>query len=70
MAIGGREIRMAEVKVRDNESLDNALIRFKRKCQRSGVLSEIRKENTMKNQVFVKRNLKLHDEESINKRGD
>ncbi len=43
MAIGGREIRMAEVKVRDNESLDNALRRFKRKCQRSGVLSEIRK---------------------------
>ncbi|HHU70021.1 MAG TPA: 30S ribosomal protein S21 [Thermoanaerobacterales bacterium] len=34
---------MAEVKVRDNESLDNALRRFKRKCQRSGVLSEIRK---------------------------
>jgi len=43
MVIGGREIKMAEIKIRDNESLDNALRRFKRKCQRSGVLSEIRK---------------------------
>lgn len=34
---------MSEIKVRDNESLDNALRRFKRKCQRSGVLSEARK---------------------------
>lgn len=43
MAIGGREIGMSEIKIRDNESLDNALRRFKRKCQRAGVLSEIRK---------------------------
>lgn len=34
---------MAEVKVGKNESLDNALRRFKRQCQRSGVLSEVRK---------------------------
>ncbi len=34
---------MSEVRIRDNESLDNALRRFKRKCQRSGVLSEARK---------------------------
>jgi small subunit ribosomal protein S21 len=32
-----------EVKVGENESLDNALRRFKRQCQRSGVLSEVRK---------------------------
>ena len=54
MAIGGREIRMAEVKVRDNESLDNAR-RFKRKCQRSEFYQKLGKENTMKNQVFVKK---------------
>ncbi len=34
---------MSEVKVRDNESLDNALRRFKRQCAKSGVLSEIRR---------------------------
>lgn len=32
-----------EVKVRDNESLDRALRRFKRKVQRSGLYSELRK---------------------------
>ena len=34
---------MAEVKVGKNESLDSALRRFKRSCQKSGVLAEARK---------------------------
>jgi small subunit ribosomal protein S21 len=34
---------MSEVIVGNNESLENALRRFKRKCQRAGVLSEARK---------------------------
>ncbi|MBW4827331.1 MAG: 30S ribosomal protein S21 [Clostridiaceae bacterium] len=34
---------MSEIKVGENESLDNALKRFKRQCARSGVLSEARK---------------------------
>ncbi len=34
---------MSEIKVRDNESLDDALKRFKRQCARSGVLYEYRK---------------------------
>jgi small subunit ribosomal protein S21 len=34
---------MSEVKVGKNESLDSALRRFKRNCQKSGVLSEVRK---------------------------
>lgn len=34
---------MSEIKVGENESLDNALRRFKRQCARSGVLSEVRK---------------------------
>lgn len=34
---------MAEVRVRKDESLDSALRRFKRQCQRSGVLSEARR---------------------------
>jgi small subunit ribosomal protein S21 len=34
---------MPEVRVREDESIDSALRRFKRACQRSGVLSEIKK---------------------------
>lgn len=34
---------MAEIKVKDGETLDSALRRFKRQCARSGVLSELKK---------------------------
>ena len=34
---------VSEVRVKDNESLDSALRRFKRQCAKSGVMSEIRK---------------------------
>lgn len=33
----------AEIKIKENESLDNALRRFKRECATSGILSEMRK---------------------------
>ena len=38
---GGKQ--MSEVRVKENESLDSALRRFKRSCARSGVLAEVRK---------------------------
>ena len=34
---------MSVIKIRDDESIDNALRRFKRDCARSGVLQEVRK---------------------------
>ncbi|HHU22323.1 MAG TPA: 30S ribosomal protein S21 [Clostridiales bacterium] len=34
---------MAEIHVKDNESLDSALKRFKRSCAKAGVLSDLRK---------------------------
>ncbi len=34
---------MAEIRVKENESLDSALRRFKRQCQRSGILTEVKK---------------------------
>ncbi len=34
---------MSEIKIRENETLDSALRRFKRQCAKSGVLSEVRK---------------------------
>lgn len=39
----GRVAKMTEVKVRENESIDNALRRFKRQCALTGVMSEVRK---------------------------
>ena len=42
-AFGGRETKMSEVHVKENESLDSALKRFKRSCAKSGVMSDLRK---------------------------
>ena len=39
----GGNLNMAEIRLKDNETLDSALRRFKRSCQKAGVLSEIRK---------------------------
>ena len=39
----GVKTRMPLIKVREDESLENALKRFKRKCEKSGVLTEIKK---------------------------
>ena len=41
-AEGGKN-EMTEVRVKEGESLDSALRRFKRQCARSGILSELRK---------------------------
>ena len=35
--------RMSEIYVKENESLDNALKRFKRSCAKAGVLADLRK---------------------------
>ena len=40
---GVRDIEVAEIRVKENESLDSALRRFKRQCARSGVLAEVKK---------------------------
>ncbi len=40
---GGEGNNMSEIKLKENESLDNALRRFKRQCQKAGVISELRK---------------------------
>lgn len=47
---------MSEVRVKDNESLDSALRRWKKSCARSGVLAEVRKrEHYMKPSVKRKK---------------
>ena len=36
-------IRLSIVKVGENESVDSAIKRFKRKCQKDGIIGDIRK---------------------------
>jgi len=48
---------MAEIKIKDNESLDSALRRFKKSCAKSGVLGEVRKREHYE-KPSVKRKLK------------
>ena len=40
---------MAEIRIKDNESLDSALRRFKKQCARSGVIAEVRKREAYEN---------------------
>jgi len=41
--MSGGETGMAQVIVRENESLESALKRYKRSCARDGVMAEVRK---------------------------
>jgi small subunit ribosomal protein S21 len=34
---------MSEIRIKENETLDSALKRFKRQCAKAGVLAEVRK---------------------------
>ncbi|MBQ6784203.1 MAG: 30S ribosomal protein S21 [Clostridia bacterium] len=49
---------MSEIKVRENESIDSALRRFKRQTSRDGVIKEVRKREHYE-KPSVKRKKKL-----------
>ena len=56
-----------EIRVGENESLESAIKRWKRKCARSGILADARKrEHYEKPSVNAKRRLKLQGNASIN----
>lgn len=58
---------MSQVKVKENESLDSALRRFKRQTSRDGIIQEVRKrEHYEKPSVARKRRARLLVKESIN----
>lgn len=42
-SLKGGENKMTTVKVGENESLESALKRFKRKCQKDGIIGDLRK---------------------------
>ncbi len=56
---------MPKVSIKENESLDSALKRFKRSCAKSGVISEIKKREHYE-KPSVKRKKKI---EAARKRG-
>jgi small subunit ribosomal protein S21 len=39
---------MPVVRIRDNESFENALKKFKKQCEKEGILSEIKKKPSVK----------------------
>ncbi len=64
---------MPSVKIRDNEHFDAALRRFKRACEKAGILSELRRreyyekptqERKRKKAAAVKRELKKSSRET------
>ncbi|MDR2772372.1 MAG: 30S ribosomal protein S21 [Elusimicrobiota bacterium] len=46
---------MAQVKIREGETIDEALRRFKRECERSGIMQEIKKREFYKAPSVVKK---------------
>ena len=57
---------MSSVIVKENETLDSALRRFKRNCAKPGISRRFVRESTTRNQALdVKRNLKLLENVNI-----
>ena len=53
---------MTVVKVGENENIESAIKRFKRKCQKDGIIGDIRKKEAYKKpSVAKKRNLKQQE---------
>lgn len=58
---------MSEIKLGDNESLDNALRRFKKQCASSGIIGEARKRKHYE-KPSVKRKRKSEEARKRNRR--
>ena len=59
--------RMSNVIVKENESLDSALRRFKRSCAKAGIQQEIRQKRALRrNQAFVRKKNLEADKENVN----
>ena len=72
----GRCIRMPQVKLREGEPFDVALRRFKRTCEKAGLLAEVRRreayekptmERKRKKAAAVKRHQKKVSREAVNR---
>jgi small subunit ribosomal protein S21 len=43
VGVGGDPYTMTGIRVRDNESIESAIRRFKKLCEKAGILAELRK---------------------------
>jgi len=59
---------LANVKVRDGESLEEALRRFKRECEREGILTEIKKREYYESPSVKKRRKEKESKRKSKKR--
>ena len=46
---------MVSVKIRDGESIEEAIRRFKRECERNGIMQEIKKREFYKSPSVIKK---------------
>ena len=58
---------MSEIRIKENESIDNALRRFKKSCAKSGIMQEVRKREHYE-KPSVKRKLKSEAARKNNKK--
>ena len=61
---------MSEIYVKENESLDNALKRFKRSCAKSGVLADLRKKEYYQSPSVKRRKKSEAARKNKNEEGD
>ena len=60
---------MAEIRLKENESLESALRRFKKQCARAGVIAEVRKREAYE-KPSVKRKKKSEAQIQVIKQAD
>ena len=60
---------MSTIKVGENESLDSALKRFKRKCQKDGIIGDIRKKEAYL-KPGIRKKLKSEAAQKRNRKGN
>ena len=53
---------MTGVRVRDNESIESAIRRFKKLCEKAGILAELRKREHYEKPSEIKRRARLRAE--------
>jgi small subunit ribosomal protein S21 len=63
---GGRW--MPGIKIKENESFENALKRFKKQCEKTGILSEIRKREHFEKPSLKKKRKALAAKKRVMKR--
>jgi len=62
-------VNMAKIKVKDNEEMDHALRRFKKECQKSGIISDLRRHEFYEKPSVRRKKKALAAQRKLKKRG-